>query len=187
MGACAPHGCFRSTVGSSVAQLGRSKHNGGRKGLTKGACRGWRELKGNPGADRSPSRPPLSALGGLAPSTPGSLPPLAQCLLEKAQGQAGRQEDPPWFISLGFNSRAFAGTSWLSYWTMRRLHCFLAERLLCCLLPSKLTCPRQRICGFFKASTPQSPLLNCFEVVECTASPLRGVERLRAVIREGAR
>lgn len=31
-GACAPHGCFCNTVGSSVAQLGRSKHNGGGKG-----------------------------------------------------------------------------------------------------------------------------------------------------------
>ena len=37
-GACAPHGCFCNTVGSSVAQLGRSKHNGGRKRLTRGVA-----------------------------------------------------------------------------------------------------------------------------------------------------
>lgn len=53
VGACAPHGCFRSTVGSSVAQLGRSKHNGGgRKGLTKGACTRWRKRKGNTEAEQ---------------------------------------------------------------------------------------------------------------------------------------
>ena len=61
-GACAPHGCFCSTVGSSVAQLGRSKHNGGRKRLTKGAAQ-WRRRRGNREAEQKvprglPEHPP---------------------------------------------------------------------------------------------------------------------------------
>lgn len=70
-----------------MAQLGRSKHNGGRTGLTTGACTGWRKLKGSEKEGRSltasPERPRPTAAGGSAR------------LLGKAQGQAGHPALPP--------------------------------------------------------------------------------------------
>lgn len=95
-----PRLCFRSRVGSSVAQLGRSKHNGGRKGLTEGACTGGGDGK----ETQKQNRRPLTA----PPPQPMA---HAHCHLwlgasaREGTGQEGTQKDLPWLINVGFNSK----------------------------------------------------------------------------------
>ena len=66
-GACAPHGCFCSTVGSSVAQLGRSKHNGGEERVNQRGLHKVEETERKHGSrTEGPLQPPLSTLRGSA-------------------------------------------------------------------------------------------------------------------------
>lgn len=94
-GACAPHGCFCSTVGSSVAQLGRSKHNGGRKRLTKGAAH-----SGGDGEETGrQNRRPLAA-------SPSTLRGSGIC----SEGTRAGGRRPTSACPLGFGSKGTAAT-----------------------------------------------------------------------------
>lgn len=93
-----PHLCFRSTAGSSVAQLGRSKHNGGRRGLTKGPAQ-VEDTEREEEAERE------QAAEQMVPhSLPeGPLSPLAQRVCPGRHG-TGRQAGGPRGLQRGCQS-----------------------------------------------------------------------------------
>lgn len=146
-------------------------NNGGRKGLTSGACGRWRKRKGNTAGQKIPhSLPWAPSTPALSTHSPQPRPPLAQQLC------SGRHKDG-WVRRTHPVYRLGFGLPWPTGFPSGP--CSMCTAAF--LSPAIQTdLPTLENGGLFKDSAPPSQLLSC---CEGTASPLRGVRRLREVFR----